>query len=425
MDVEIFVHISARTTRKQDGIYQSLADAYSEFEPYNPNTPKEPNLHSDSEVRNLAINDFRSSFGIGPPPGAEVGDITAGVSRTGIGVSTHDVVIPPGSDDTYGSFPSQTSFAGGYNDGDRQSIPPSSDEEGYCERPSHRVEQIERIYSQWKRFAPNSSTLRATFATASLPMFVEDTQQAAQNVESQIYESFSIYQSDSQAFVPDEGQNQQTHINSEAPFDTREENLSMRVEEHIEKTSISAVSQTHSHNGDDNAHESEAGGDDEDNFEFDFSALPTEILPPPPSVSLETHEKLPSQLTKELEAMKEQNRGRFTPEVHLRKLEPDERGCWMVHTAKWSRKAQGEFWSSLSEHVCRGTFGWGVTLHRDDELDEETPGRFRPLGYVRLYCWGEMVEHVWLYLWLCSNGQIIGGHSCWVDADQELVIRMP
>jgi hypothetical protein len=43
---------------------------------------------------------------------------------------------------------------------------------------------------------------------------------------------------------------------------------------------------------------------------------------------------------------------------------------------------------------------------------------------VRLYCWGEVVEHFWLLLWLCSNGMVASLGLRWIDADGVAVVGM-
>jgi hypothetical protein len=67
--------------------------------------------------------------------------------------------------------------------------------------------------------------------------------------------------------------------------------------------------------------------------------------------------------------------------------------------------------------VANGRLGWGVTLHRE-------PAKGHELGLVRLYCWGEIVEHIWLALWLCSDGKISAFGSKWVDAGEKLVVEI-
>lgn len=153
--------------------------------------------------------------------------------------------------------------------------------------------------------------------------------------------------------------------------------------------------------------------------------LPFEVLPPAPNVSTENPGTLPSQMTKYLHGIKQQNPGRFKPSRTLRALDTDERGYWLVETASWSTKIQFEFWSSLCQRITNGNFGWGVYLCREPQYDDQT-GRAsaHELGQVRIYCWGEMVESIWLALWLYSDGKISGSGARWFDAGDVAVIQV-
>ena len=68
-----------------------------------------------------------------------------------------------------------------------------------------------------------------------------------------------------------------------------------------------------------------------------------------------------------------------------------------------------------------GTNGGG-TADLDQALQSVTP-RSAGLGRVRVFCWGEVVEHVYLLLYVASRSRIRKVGAVWVDADEEVVIR--
>ena len=43
---------------------------------------------------------------------------------------------------------------------------------------------------------------------------------------------------------------------------------------------------------------------------------------------------------------------------------------------------------------------------------------------VRIWCWGEVVEHIWLMLYTSSNGKSKGCGSAWISGEGEVVVRM-
>ncbi|OCK80521.1 hypothetical protein K432DRAFT_382131 [Lepidopterella palustris CBS 459.81] len=155
----------------------------------------------------------------------------------------------------------------------------------------------------------------------------------------------------------------------------------------------------------------------------DFESLPCEVFPPPPKVPATRTSSWPSQITEKLAILRDlpENSGRFRPRKMMRTPAVDEQGYWKVETGGWPLDRQYKFWRNLSESVRRGDFGWGVTLHREPSEDD---GDVNRLGLVRLYCWGELVEHTYLYLWLSSSGVILKDRLQWIDADNIVVVQM-
>ena len=69
-----------------------------------------------------------------------------------------------------------------------------------------------------------------------------------------------------------------------------------------------------------------------------------------------------------------------------------------------------------------GTNGDGTATVHPDASVSVTP-RSNGLGRVRVFCWGEVVEHVYLLLYVASRSRIRKVGAVWVDADEEVVIR--
>ncbi|KAF2147781.1 hypothetical protein K461DRAFT_316666 [Myriangium duriaei CBS 260.36] len=144
---------------------------------------------------------------------------------------------------------------------------------------------------------------------------------------------------------------------------------------------------------------------------------------------------------------------RYHPRHIARPLRPTERGHWLFHpeATHWSPKAQWEMWDFLSRLVGSGYTGWGVwavrsppsttttttdgagaegegrdekdrrgTEGREGEEEEEEQG----LGEVRVFCWGEVVQHVYLMLYVASKNRIRKAGPRWCDARGEVVVTM-
>lgn len=85
--------------------------------------------------------------------------------------------------------------------------------------------------------------------------------------------------------------------------------------------------------------------------------------------------------------------------------------------------------------VGSGSLGWGVWVCRGecaeetqevgpDGAERETFESMGRLGPVRVFCWGEVVEHVYLLLYVASRSKIRKLKLIWVDAEEKVVIRM-
>jgi hypothetical protein len=139
-----------------------------------------------------------------------------------------------------------------------------------------------------------------------------------------------------------------------------------------------------------------------------------EIMPPsPPSGIYTIHpdDLIPSQLSKLAADLS----SRYRPSAPTRDLESLERGYWLIDCDSWPVTTRDSTWAFLTRYVRSGLAGWGVWCRR-----EETPHRF-----VKAYCWGHVVKHTYLLLYLASERRLKGTGGVWIDADGEVVIRVP
>jgi hypothetical protein len=422
---EILVHISTPATRQNDQLYRSLADAYLDFESHQTHRDE---VRQDSDGHDLSsITHVEHSL---VPEEGVLGSVPA------------DNSILSTSKESYGSFPSYLSS--GFHKGRTENANTdlrSADVDNGSIPTSSRLARLDRSYKHWKdKTTPKSSFVNGQKSRDQILRtpedadtgFIEDTQLGAQALQSQLQDNYSTTDEDTsdeeaEPNIPplneSSGSNGQDHteqmrldvLASEGSTQLATSPNTSEKQPSLEKLKAtpqlsSPVRQTPSekqnivntHN-----HPTEA---------FDFSTLHIDAYPPAPKVSTERPSKLPSQITKHLAALKLQNPNRFAPSKKLGSPKPDDRGYWAINCSTWPTQTQHDFWTSLCEHVSSGRLGWGTTLHRDASSSSA-------LGHVRLYCWAEVIEHTWLLLWICSNGEILGSGSWWINADGEPVFE--
>lgn len=414
------VHISAPTTRQSDDLYRSLADAYINFEPYQHAHVEDPKASNDRKLQTI--------------PASPAGD-----SRNAL----IDMTMSNGSRDSYGSFPSHLSSENHPKSLDRSDLQYSFGESVDFDSflSMNRLGQLERIQADWRKqrghrlstMSEKPSSIRSSISPGNLDTtFIEDSQLAAQAIESQLHDNGSCT---SENTSEDESIGD-THLELLRPRNSidlpptsqilatsrrtgREPSSIIGVEPSLHHIQPPPLSTT---NGD---HDSLRNCNALPRL-LDFSKPPFEVFPPAPQISMECPGTLPSQITKHLKVIQLQNPGRFKPSKTSRALDADERGYWLIESASWPQKTQYEFWTSLDEHVRCGRFGWGVTLYRDPPTIQYTASQaLQELGPVRLYCWGELVESIWLSVWLCSKGKVVGSGARWFDAEDKVVIHVP
>lgn len=392
MSDEVLVHISTATTRQNDERFRSLANAYIEFEPHR--------THRKGSVRKRTRVVQTSEWQPNQSSSRTRINTTRGVA---------DPVAPTASKESYGSFPSIIPADGRYPE-DLESV-----------RSISRLAQLDRSYLSWRKRA----TPRSSFAHSGSEKrvcsdgfdadtgFIEDSQSALQALQSQLQDTYSATSAnisgdeDGEAYDGEDDaiarlHNPPTHAINPTRTQESEKSAERRLPAPSAETTLHDVDVRMPYELTDlripSSPESRDRSEDVAD-QTDFSELPVDAFPPPPIISVARLGILPSQITKHLAAIKANNSTRFRPRKVRRTLEHDERGFWHMGCKRWSSTAQRDFWLSLCEHVSSGRVGWATTLHRE-------AGSHGDLGLVRLYCWGEVIEHMWLLLWLCSKGYL-------------------
>lgn len=173
-------------------------------------------------------------------------------------------------------------------------------------------------------------------------------------------------------------------------------------------------------------------GDTEQSTSLKF---PLHILPPGPKTSVKPFQ---THVTPALQHLVQKSAvaTSFNPVSQTRELEASERGHWLVQCQDWTFSEQVAFWESLEKSI--GSAGWGVWCSRgtdhqlqtaENESDESpaapasAPQR-HAFGPIRVWCWGEVVKHVYLLLYVASKSKVrrLGLH--WIDSDGHVIIKM-
>ncbi|KAK8125535.1 uncharacterized protein PG998_001294 [Apiospora kogelbergensis] len=104
---------------------------------------------------------------------------------------------------------------------------------------------------------------------------------------------------------------------------------------------------------------------------------------------------------------------RFRPESQSRELRPFERGYWSLDCSNWTLQLRSEAWVFLANYVGGGVAGWGVWCRRDPDFK-----------ILKVYCWGHVVAHIFLLLYLASRRKILFTGAAWTDGENKVVIVM-
>ena len=128
-----------------------------------------------------------------------------------------------------------------------------------------------------------------------------------------------------------------------------------------------------------------------------------------------------------------------------RQLDISERGHWRISLSKFSESQKTKFWNFLKEHIGKGLAGFGVMCALEGPEDQDSGATDVANGkesdyqsgqdgdrsnenrrklIAKVYCWGEIVGEIWNVLFIAGHRQIKGIGVCWIDADDNIVIRM-
>ncbi|KAI7156728.1 hypothetical protein KC349_g6092 [Hortaea werneckii] len=150
-------------------------------------------------------------------------------------------------------------------------------------------------------------------------------------------------------------------------------------------------------------------------------ALPLTIYPPEPEAALA---RFTTHVTYHLNFLAESSfaKDSYKPVSIVREPDRLERGHWLLPSSAisvWPVTLQLDFWNFLSQFISSGNGGWGLWCAR-----EMHHGDVQSLGTVRVYCWGEVVKHVYLLLYTASQSKVRKMGLQWVDGEGKIVVQM-
>ncbi|RMY79221.1 hypothetical protein D0863_00178 [Hortaea werneckii] len=149
--------------------------------------------------------------------------------------------------------------------------------------------------------------------------------------------------------------------------------------------------------------------------------LPLVIHAPEPGASLA---KFTTHITYHLNFLAESSfaKDSYKPVSTLREPGRLERGHWQLPSSgisTWPTTLQLDFWNFLSQFISSGNGGWGLWCAREGQ-----DGDGQSLGTIRVYCWGEVVKHVYLLLYTASQSKVRKMGLQWVDGEGKIVVQM-
>lgn len=171
------------------------------------------------------------------------------------------------------------------------------------------------------------------------------------------------------------------------------------------------------------------------------STLTHFILPPYAPIGLQNPQDI-SHLTPYLAlvASKSPAKKYFYPRAQFtRSLQPQERGYWKITISDpsskraWNEKTQTDFWEFMQHAVGEGDAGWGVSCfvevvqHGQEQQENLSTSQMDPAKRTvyQMYCYGEVVPHVYLMMRLASGGKLRNVLAEWLDGDEKVVVRVP
>lgn len=140
-----------------------------------------------------------------------------------------------------------------------------------------------------------------------------------------------------------------------------------------------------------------------------------EIRPPPPQTSTKslTPESLVTPSLLNL-SKKMPIPVLYKPYEQKRDMRSMERGYWRVYCGNWDARLRIRCWGCLGNFVGKSLAGWGVWCVRDEKFES-----------IRVYCWGITVTHIYLLLYMASEGKVKKSAPTWIGGDGQIIIVMP
>ncbi|KAK0119929.1 hypothetical protein ONS95_011354 [Cadophora gregata] len=103
----------------------------------------------------------------------------------------------------------------------------------------------------------------------------------------------------------------------------------------------------------------------------------------------------------------------YAPVLEKRSLRGMERGYWVMECEGWYEELLQRCWDTLGRCIARDLAGWGVWCVRDEDFKS-----------IRVYCWGVVVKHIYLLLYMASDNRIRKTGARWIGGDGETIIQM-
>lgn len=99
-----------------------------------------------------------------------------------------------------------------------------------------------------------------------------------------------------------------------------------------------------------------------------------------------------------------------------RAVHPEEPDGTTPNGPLWTEAEFTTFWENMSQFIRDGKAGWGSQLVKEANEDNTWD--------VRFFCWGEVLGHAWLALWIISDKLVGRIPMTWMSAYGLAVVRM-
>ncbi|GIZ40736.1 hypothetical protein CKM354_000406400 [Cercospora kikuchii] len=168
-----------------------------------------------------------------------------------------------------------------------------------------------------------------------------------------------------------------------------------------------------------------------DPAEAELRSLSPEIHPPKPATS---NDRFITHATEELNVLRATFLAKYSPIMVARQISMHERGHWSVDCSSWRAAQKLAFWRRLEVWISNGTAGHDIWCTRIADVRLTSRNRFgesvlqadssNKFEHVRVYCWGELVEHVYLLLYTASEGSVRKLGLKWIDSKGDTIVQM-